>query len=42
MVITFLKTGIPSVIIALVSVAFLTTKTFHVERVVDVDEAILW
>ena len=42
MVTTFLKWGVPSIIVALVAVAFLTTKTFHVERVIAVDEAILW
>jgi len=42
MVMTFLKWGVPSIIVALVAVAFLTTKTFHVERVIAVDEAILW
>jgi len=42
MVMTFLKWGVPSIIVALVAVAFLTTKTFHVERVIAVDQAILW
>ena len=42
MLMTFLKWGIPSFIVALVAVAFLTTKTFHVERVIAADEAIIW
>ena len=42
MVMTFLMRGAPSIIVALVAVAFLTTKTFHVERVIAIDEAILW
>ena len=42
MVMTFLKWGIPGFIIALVAMAFLTTKTFHVERVIEADEAIIW
>ena len=42
MVMTFLKWGVSGFIIALVAVAFLTTKTFHVERVIEADEAIIW
>ena len=42
MVMTFLKWGVPGFIIALVVVAFLTTKTFRVERVIEADEAIIW
>jgi len=38
----FFKWGLPSLVVALVGVAFLTTKTFHVERVIQVDDAILW
>ena len=42
MVMTFLKWGVPGFIIVLAAVAFLTTKTFHVERVIEADEAIIW
>lgn len=38
----FLKWGIPSLIVALLALSFLTPKTFHVERVIKVDEAIIW
>ena len=38
----FFKWGVPSLIVVLLGVALLTTKTFHVERVIETHDAIIW
>ncbi len=38
----FFKWGLPSLIVVLLGVALLTTKTFHVERVIETHDAVIW